>query len=195
MSSKRKVKKIIQRLRRRNVRGLEQVKYYYKLGKYIHRHGDAPEDLDYKMYRGALRVYLYFRNQPLTLEPTYRKLRDMKERDFLQLLEDKKSSTGGTLSGTSYDLESHDLVLPNVDLGTFEDVINYVDQTYDDHLSQPSPTMPNLSQPSPTIPNLSQLDSTMPRHFQPDLTIPDPSQPSLIEPNYDQHFPNEPNNN
>src|SRR5688572_2855023 len=89
------------------------------------------------------------------------------------------------LSGTSYDLGSHDLVMPNVDLGTFEDVIHYVNHTYDDHLSQPSPTLPNLSQPCPTMPNLFQSSPTLPNLSQSDLIMSGLSQPSPIEPNYD----------
>jgi len=53
MSSKRKIRKIIRRLRQRNVKGLKQTKYYYKLGKYIQRHGDAPEKIEREMRREA----------------------------------------------------------------------------------------------------------------------------------------------
>ena len=108
MVSKRKVKKMIRKLRQRNVKGLKQVKYYYKVGKYLRKNGELPEKLDKEVRRGALRLYLYFRNQPLALKPTCRELRRMKEEDFLQLLEDKNSLTGGTLSGTSCDLISPD---------------------------------------------------------------------------------------
>ena len=84
MSSKRKIKRIIRKLQQRNsVKGLKQVKYYYKLGKYIHQHGGAPEKIDRKFRKGALRVYLYFRNQPLALEPAYKKLQRMKEEEFV----------------------------------------------------------------------------------------------------------------
>ena len=63
MSSKRKIKKIIQKLQQRNsVKGLKQAKYYYKLGKYIHRHDDASEKIDRRFRKGALRIYLYFQN-------------------------------------------------------------------------------------------------------------------------------------
>ena len=82
MSSKRKVKRIIRRLRQRKVKGLKQVKYYYKLEKYIHKHNKAPEKIDKEFRKGALRIYLYFKDRPLSFEPTYKKLKWMKEEDF-----------------------------------------------------------------------------------------------------------------
>src|SRR5688572_17644997 len=110
MSSKRKIKKIIQRLKQRKVKGIKRVEYYYKMGKYIHRHGEVPEKLDYRFRRGAHRVYLYFRNRPLALKPTYKELCSMKEDDFLHFLGDKESSTKGILSGTSHDVATHDSI-------------------------------------------------------------------------------------
>jgi hypothetical protein len=159
MSSKRKIKRIIRKLQQRNsIKGLKQVKYYYKLGKYIHQHGSAPEKIDRKFRKGALRVYLYFRNQPLALEPAYKKLQRMKEEEFVQLLEDKDSSTRGILSGTSCDFMDQQTLTASEEVSDLQNS-NTFDLFWEDLLAdpnQPQLTPINLDQPQLTPINPDQ---------------------------------------
>ena len=181
MSSKRKIKRIIRKLRQRSVKGLKQVKYYYKLGKYVHQHGDAPEKIDRKFRKGALRVYLYFRNQPLALEPAYKKLQQMKEEEFVQLLEDKDSSTRGTLSGTSCDLMDQQTLTAPEEVSGFQNSDTF-DLFWEDLLAdpnQPQLTPINLDQPQLTPINLDQPQLTPINLDQPQLTPINLDQPQL----------------
>src|ERR1043165_2974972 len=157
MSSKRKIKRIIRKLQQRNsVKGLKQVKYYYKLGKYIHQHGSTPEKIDRKFRKGALRIYLYFRNRPLTLEPAYKKLRQMKEEEFVQLLEDKDSFMREILSGTSCDLMDRQISTAPEEVSDFQNS-NTFDLFWEDLLADP-----NQTQLTPINLDQSQLTPTNP---------------------------------
>ena len=62
---------------------MKQVKYYYKLEKYVHQHGDILEKIDRRFWKEAFYVYLYFRNRPLSLESAYKKLQQIKKKEFV----------------------------------------------------------------------------------------------------------------
>ena len=162
MSSKRKIKRIIRKLQQWNIKGLKQIKYYYKLEKYVHQYSDAPEKIDQKFRKGALCVYLYFQNRPLALEPAYKKLRQMKEKEFVQLLEDKDSSTRGILSGISCDLLDQQTLTAAKEVSDFQNS-NTFDLFWKDLLADPNQsqlTPINLDQPQLTLINLDQPQPT-----------------------------------
>src|ERR1044071_5877209 len=96
------------------------------------------------------------------LEPAYKKLRQMKEEEFVQLLEDKDSSTRGILSGTSCDFMDQQTLTASEEVSDLQNS-NTFDLFWKDLLAdpnQPQLTPINLDQPQLTLINLDQPQPT-----------------------------------
>src|ERR1044072_5292358 len=112
----------------------------------------------------------------------------MKEEEFVQLLEDKESSTRGILLGTSCDLMDQQTLTAPKEVSEFQNS-NTFNLFWEDLLADPNQsqlTPINLDQPQLTSinPNQSQLTPTNPD--QPQLTPTNPDQSQLTPTNPDQ---------
>ena len=108
----------------------------------------------------------------------------MKEEEFVQLLEDKESSTRGILSGTSCDLMDQQTLTALEEVSEFQNS-NTFDLFWEDLLvdpNQPQLIPINLDQPQLTSINLDQPQLILINLDQPQLTLinPDQSRPIPI---------------
>src|ERR1043165_7901393 len=112
----------------------------------------------------------------------------MKEEEFVQLLEDKDSSTRGILSGTSCDLINQQTLTAPEEVSEFQNS-NTFDLFWKDLLAdpnQPQSTPINLDQPQLTPINLDQPQLIPINLDQPQLTPINLDQPQLTPINLNQ---------
>ena len=115
----------------------------------------------------------------------------MKEEEFVQLLEDKDSSTRGILSGTSCDFMDQQTLTASEEVSDLQNS-NTFDLFWEDLLAdpnQPQLTPINLDQPQLTPINLDQPQLTPINLDQPQLTPINLDQPQLTLINPDQPRP------
>ena len=101
-----------------------------------------------------------------------RKLQWIKEKEFIQLLEDKESSTEETLSGISYDSMDWQTLIVSEEVSEIQNS-NTLDLLWKDLLADPD-------QFQLTSINLNQSQLILINSDQPQLVITNPGEPQLI---------------
>ena len=105
-------------------------------------------------------LFVYFQNWPLVLKPAYEKLRRMKEEEFVQLLEDKDSSTRRILSGTSCDFMDQQTLTASEEVSDLQNS-NTFDLFWKDLLADPN--QPQLTSINLDKPQLTPINPDQPR--------------------------------